>query len=121
AKVVNCSVIVPAWSDGEGGGAVHSELAKVIGSGGMPGDMLAVACAGNLAQRHWSGRFADGGAGYHRWAPGRIDNVLTPWHDEPVSVELCCKPGASYTLEVFDAARPKPVGVPQLYRAVDRT
>src|SRR5260370_198486 len=45
ARCISCSVIVPAWGDGEGGGAIHKELAKIVGAGGQPGHLLAVACA----------------------------------------------------------------------------
>ena len=65
ARIISCSVITPAWSDGEGGGAVHAELAKLLGSGRQPRDALAFACAGNLAQRHWSGSFQNDGSGRH--------------------------------------------------------
>src|SRR5205823_2698255 len=33
ARLLSCSVIMPSWSDGEGGGAVHERLAGVLGSG----------------------------------------------------------------------------------------
>ena len=66
ATVVSCSVIMPAWSDGEGGGAVHARLAEIMGTGKKPTDLLGFACAGNLAQRHWSGRFSDDGKGLHQ-------------------------------------------------------
>ena len=55
ARVVSCSIIMPAWSDGEGGGAVHRELAEIFGNGQKPADLLGFACAGNLAPRHWGG------------------------------------------------------------------
>ncbi len=31
AQIVSCSVITPSWSDGEGGGPVHAELARILG------------------------------------------------------------------------------------------
>src|SRR5262249_52960400 len=40
AQVLSCSCIVPNWSDGEGGGAVHEELARILGNGDKRGDML---------------------------------------------------------------------------------
>jgi len=120
ARIVNCSVIVPAWSDGEGGGAVHAALSKIVGAGCQRGDLLAVACAGNLAQRHWSGPFHDNLSGYHVWAPGRIENVVTPWHDELISIELCCKPGATFALELLDPGSRKQVGVSRSHRGADR-
>src|SRR5438270_119609 len=36
ARVVSCSVITPSWSDGEGGGEVHRDLARLLGSGDGP-------------------------------------------------------------------------------------
>ena len=30
AQLVSCSCIMPNWSDGEGGGAVHEELARIL-------------------------------------------------------------------------------------------
>src|SRR5262249_9335240 len=70
ATVLSCSVIMPAWSDGEGGGAVHASLAEIMGTGKKSTDILAFACAGNLAQRHWAGKFSDDGSGWHQWARG---------------------------------------------------
>ena len=42
------------------------------------------------------------GAGAHEWRKGVVDNLITPWGDEPVSVELCCKPGSTYEVTVLD-------------------
>src|SRR5262249_38624940 len=103
ARVVTCSVIMPSWSDGEGGGQVHEALARILGRGSEPGDMLFFSSAGNTAQRHWSGPFRGSSQGMHQWQPGQTDNRLTPWGEEPVSVELCCPPGAGYELSVHDA------------------
>jgi subtilisin family serine protease len=105
ARVISCSVIVPTWSDGEGGGPVHEALTKLLGR-----DALCFASAGNTAQRTWSGPFHDGGDGWHEWAPGRKDNDLLPWDDGPVSVELCWPAGADYELAVWDATTAKEVG-----------
>src|SRR5207248_5933545 len=33
ARILSCSLIMPSWSDGEGGGTVHAELARLLGSG----------------------------------------------------------------------------------------
>jgi hypothetical protein len=101
ARVVSCSVIMPSWSDGEGGGDVHAALAAALGPGGGPGDLLCFASAGNTALRHWCGTFCDSG-GCHAWVPGQTENPVTPWGDEPVSVELCGRPGASYEVDVED-------------------
>jgi subtilisin family serine protease len=110
AKVVSCSLIMPSWSDGEGGGAVNEAAAQIAGSGREAGDLLCFACAGNTAQRHWCGPFHDGGDGFHEWCPGRKDNTLRPWGHDKVSVELYWQPGANYDLYVFDATTGKEVG-----------
>ena len=103
AQVISCSVIMPSWSDGEGGGSVNQGLARLVGSGSAAGDMLFFASAGNTAQRHWCGRFRDGGAGFHEWRPGQAGNRLIPWFTQPVSVELYGGAGARYELSVYQA------------------
>jgi hypothetical protein len=110
ARVVSCSVIMPTWSDGEGGGAIHQTLAHILGGGDSPGDVLCFASAGNTAQRHWSGPFRPGPAGFHEWRPGQSDNLLTPCGEDRVSVELCWPAGAAYQLFVYDAATGREVG-----------
>src|SRR5262245_27263551 len=102
ARVISCSVISPRWSDGEGGGTVHERLAQLLGNGKGSGDILCFASAGNVAERHWSGRFQDDGTGLHQWQQGRTDNFLTPWGKERVSVELCQQQKASYDIIVVD-------------------
>jgi hypothetical protein len=97
ARVLTCSLIMPQWSDGEGNGPVHEELARLLG------DALFFASAGNVAQRHWSGEYRDGGRGWHEWEPGQADNGLTPWGPERVSVELCGRAGSEYELALVDA------------------
>jgi subtilisin family serine protease len=97
AKVINCSVIMPSWSDGEGHGSVHRALEKILGR-----DVLLCASAGNTAKRHWTGPFHDRGDGYHEWETGRIDNDLARLGSDRVSVELCWKPGPDYDLNVVD-------------------
>ncbi len=89
ARILSCSLIMPSWSDGEGGGAVHTELARLLGSAGNAPDLLCFASAGNTAQRHWSGPFHDGGHGLHEWRAEHETNELTPWGEERISVELC--------------------------------
>ncbi len=111
ARVLSCSVIMPCWSDGEGGGPVHAALADVVGLGNQLKDVLAFACAGNIAQRHWTGPYHPGADGFHEWRPGYRDNALVPWgEDERVSVELCWPAGASYTLHVLDAVTGSEIG-----------
>ena len=101
---------MPTWSDGEGGGAVHKELAEALGKGDQADDVLFFACAGNTAQRHWGGPFHDHGDGLHEWAPGRTDNLIRPWEGERPSVELCWRPGAVYELCVQDLTTERKVG-----------
>jgi subtilisin family serine protease len=110
ARVVTCSVIMPAWSDGEGHGEVHRELAKLVGSGNSPGDLLCFASAGNTAQRHWSGIYHDGGRGSHQWSDGVFDNAIRPWGTERVSVELATTPGSALGISVVDAASGQVIG-----------
>ncbi len=109
-RVVTCSIVTPHWSDGEGRGAVHEALASILGTGNKPGDMLCFASAGNTTERHWGGRFHDGGDGFHEWKPGVKENGISPWGDEQVSVGLYWQPGADYDLYVSDATTGKPVG-----------
>jgi len=109
-QIISCSVVTPHWSDGEGGGVVHQDLAKLLGSGTSPADLLCFASAGNTADRHWGGRFHDNGSGYHEWESGQIDNPLRPWGQDPVSVEVYWKPGADYELDVLEAGSDKTVG-----------
>jgi hypothetical protein len=99
ARVLTCSVISPNWSDGEGNGPVHAELTRLLRDGGL----LFFACAGNTAQRHWQGRFQDAGKGFHEWRPGEVDNPVTPWSSERVSLELSAPDGSEYEQVVQDA------------------
>ncbi len=103
ANIITCSVIMPHFSDGEGGGTIHEALTKALGTGKERSDVLFFASAGNTAQRHWWGRFHGDADGFHEWKSGVVDNVLTPWGDERVAVELCCKTGSSYEMVVFDS------------------
>jgi Subtilase family len=101
-KVLSCSLIMPSWSDGEGGGTVHEALTKVIGDGTKAVDMLFFASAGNLAQRHWSGQAQPDDAGFHQWAPGHRNNSVVPWGDERVSVELYGRGCENLELDVLE-------------------
>src|SRR5262245_20432132 len=103
AKVISCSVIMPSWSDCEGGGRAHRELAKLLGDGRGAGDVLFIACAGNTAQRHWRGDYRPGRDGWHVWESSFTANPLTPWGTEQqVSVELSCPTGCGYEIVVED-------------------
>jgi subtilisin family serine protease len=103
ARVISCSCVMPSWSDGDGRGAIHRDLAGALGAGGSVGDLLCFASAGNTTKRHWGGNFKDGGDDFHCWQPGCKDNTLTPWNEEPVMVELYARPGTDYALYVYDA------------------
>jgi hypothetical protein len=98
-------VIMPCWSDGEGGGEIHQTLSRHLGAGNARGDLLCFASVGNTARRHWSGPFHANGKGYHEWTTGASDNPLTPWGEEEVSVELCCPLGATYEITIYDSAK----------------
>jgi Subtilase family len=110
AHVISCSVIMPTWSDGEGGGNVHQELTKILGNGEGADDQLMFASAGNTALRHWGGTFHDGGNGWHDWGQGRQENRIHPWGCERISLELCCPPGSRYELRVEDITARTVVG-----------
>ncbi len=103
ARVLSCSVIMPSWSDGEGGGSIHEELRQALG------DALLFASAGNTAQRHWAGAPAPDKDGWHQWAKVKKDNSLRPFSQDRVSVELTCRAGA-YELVVLDATGQHEVG-----------
>jgi subtilisin family serine protease len=114
ARILSCSIIMPTWSDCEGHGRTHEELARLLGSGEGREDALFFASAGNTALRHWSGPFEEGGEGFHIWkdtdgTSHRI-NDIHPWGSERVSVELCCPSESVYELSVADAATQKVVG-----------
>jgi hypothetical protein len=121
ARIISCSVIMPSWSDGEGGGPFHEALARILGPGRQPGDVLLFASAGNTAQRHWSGTFRAGADRFHQWLPGRLDNELVPWSNERISVELCWRPGPRYRLLVVDATTGSPVGRPATRIGAERS
>lgn len=108
ARIITCSVIMPGWSDGEGGGPVHDALAQVLRQG--DGNGLFFACAGNVAQRHWHGTYAADGQQYHAWKPGCVDNLLSPWGTETVAVEVYGHSGGDYELVVQDATSGTEVG-----------
>src|SRR4029077_17806414 len=111
ARVMSCSIVTPHWSDGEGGGSVHTALAGLLGPGGRTGDMLCFASAGNTTERHWGGLFHDAGDGFHEWKPGQKENGISPWGEERCSVELYWPPGADYDLHVSDADTGREVGL----------
>jgi subtilisin family serine protease len=105
ARVITCSLIMPSWSDGEGGGAVHQALSRIIGGGKGKDDVLFFAAAGNTALRHWSGTLRPDRDGRHQWADGVTVNRITPWGDERVAVELYGRDVAGVAVEVTDAEK----------------
>jgi subtilisin family serine protease len=110
AQVLSCSLIMPSWSDGEGGGAINDEVARLVGKGAAPGDMLCFASAGNTALRHWSGAFQPNQDDLHLWRPGQTVNTLKPWGNERVAVELYGQAAAPFEIVVKDAASGELVG-----------
>ncbi len=110
ARIVSCSLIMPNWSDGEGGGQVHNSLAQLLGSGHDPQHMLFFASAGNTALRHWTGLFHANASGLHEWAPGRTINILRPWGPERVAVEMYGRTNLSCELQVFEESTGNLVG-----------
>ncbi len=115
AKIVTCSLIMPSWSDGEGGGEVHRELQRILGNGDGAGDILFFASAGNTAQRHWCGTFDPNAEGWHRWDADNVtENHLTPWGGERVAVELYGPTTAPFVIEVADGSSERLIGRAQL-------
>jgi hypothetical protein len=110
AKILSCSLIMPSWSDGEGGGAVDQTLAHLLGEGQAPGDMLCFASAGNTAQRHWCGLFNPNETGLHQWQPGKTANNLKPWSNARVAVELYGPADVPFEVEVTDKTTATRVG-----------
>jgi subtilisin family serine protease len=140
ARIISCSVLMPSWSDGDGGGDFHEKLRRILqGStssvrgtflyeerlnGGFESrphvngstDILFFACAGNTAQRHWTGKFQAGAGGFHEWQPGQTINHLRPWGRDRVSVELYGHAAIQYEIAVRDenqeiVSRSKPESV----------
>lgn len=114
AKVISCSLIMPSWSDGEGGGPIHGALEKLIGAGDADGDLLFFASAGNIAQRHWAGAFRPDEQHLHQWVQGKTGNTLRPWGKDRVAVELYGKIAAEYALTVIDRQSGATVGQAEL-------
>lgn len=110
AQIISCSIIMPTWSDVEGGGAVHRELKKLLGKGDKSDDALFFACAGNTAERHWGGSYVRGTHNYHLWSGDLVDNQVLPWNTGEVSVELCGAHGMDFELIVYDATTQQLLG-----------
>lgn len=120
ARIISCSIIMPTWSDGEGGGPIHTELRKLVGDGSKRGDVLFFASAGNTADRHWCGIFTETGRGWHDWGKG-IDNHLLPWSENTVSVEMCTSQDADLELVVENLASERVEGRCRLFQGEHRT
>jgi subtilisin family serine protease len=103
ARVISCSLIMPSWSDGEGGGSFSRSLSRILGDGNDQADVLFFASAGNTAERHWSGSFRAGRDGLHEWRPGQTRNELVPFGTDGISVELYGAGEAGYELLVKDS------------------
>jgi hypothetical protein len=114
ARIISCSLIMPGWSDGEGGGVIHRALARQLGSGLSPHDILCFASAGNTAMRHWSGPFQPDELGRHQWTGRQHANALMPWGTERVVVELYGPSHLACELEVVETATGKRVGSARL-------
>jgi hypothetical protein len=102
AQLISCSIIMPTWSDGEGGGPIHKELSALLGDGTKKGAGLLFASAGNTALRHWSGSFAPGKDGWHQWVKGRKENAIRPLTEDRVSVELTGPGKSCYEMTIRD-------------------
>jgi subtilisin family serine protease len=96
AKIVTCSLIMPSWSDGEGGGEVHQALRDIVSD-----QMLFFASAGNTAQRHWCGFHAPVDDGWHQWRDGVLENRLRPLGNDRVAVELYGPTHAPFELAIY--------------------
>ncbi len=101
---------MPNWSDGEGGGQVHEALSEIVGAGTQADDLLFFASAGNTALRHWVGSFDPNEQGLHQWGPGRTVNLLKPWGNDRVAVELYGSTQSPCELQVFDESSGTLVG-----------
>jgi Subtilase family len=99
AKIFSCSLIMPNWSDGEGGGEVHRGFQPLLGDGSSPSDVLCFASAGNTAQRHWCGLYAPK-EGWHCWNGTSTENVVQAWGQERIAVELYGPVRSHYELVV---------------------
>jgi subtilisin family serine protease len=122
ARIISCSIIMPSWSDGNGGGEFHQKLSRIL-QGYNPSDLsfsargmkrgiadeptglghtLFFACAGNTALRHWTGLFHAGKDGLQEWESGQSTNPVKPWGRERVSVELYGAADTQYEITVRD-------------------
>jgi subtilisin family serine protease len=101
AKVISCSIVMPGWSDGVGGGEVHRQLREILGDPSDPQTPIFVSAVGNLAERHHRANYRDDGNGWHRFNK-RSELKVTPWGSNPVCIELTHSGEAQYRLHVYD-------------------
>lgn len=97
ASIISCSVVLPGWGDGMGGGPVNATLTKFL----KESDIVFVAPTGNMAQRHWSGAF-NGTGRVHEWARGRTRTTLAPWPNAPLTIDVSSPPTSTYRVRVYD-------------------
>jgi subtilisin family serine protease len=102
ARIISCSIIIPGWSDGEGGGRMHQAMTALLGKTGQSDGALFFASAGNTALRHWSGAFQPDADGWHQWGRGKKDNALKPSSKDGVSIELCSSGATTFELLLRD-------------------
>lgn len=110
ARVISCSVIMPSWSDGQGGGPIHRDLVPLLGNAAQRDSIFFCACAGNTAQRHWVGPFDFSPDGWHRWSAGICSNDICPWGTERVAVELYGPSTLGGTMQVVRKGEGRLVG-----------
>ncbi len=104
AQIISCSIVMPSWSDGHGGGRVHAKLQSILDG------VLMVAAAGNLGQRHWQGRVQCAADGFVQWQPTVHDNPIQPWGDRPVSIEWTSQSGLAVDLRVIEVTSGRSIG-----------
>jgi hypothetical protein len=121
AKIISCSLIMPGWSDGDGGGDVHRTLQQVLGDGRSAGDVMCFASAGNVAERHWFGEFVPNNSGWHCWKADLTRNVLKPWGDDRVAVEFYGSVRSTYEIHVIHERTGKVVGKAALQKEAGKT
>ncbi|VTS03609.1 S8 family serine peptidase [Tuwongella immobilis] len=117
ASIISCSVVMPAWSDGQGGGAIHQQLQRLLRSEDPTNSVWMVASIGNLAERHWHGELQPNADGCHHWNPDQLDSIndFYPWNAGPVGVECVALSQSNAQslpeFEVIDSTTSQPVAV----------
>ncbi len=109
ARIISCSVIMPSWSDGEGGGAIHDQLRLALGTGDKATDCLFFASAGNTALRSWTGPCAPDADGWHQWTRGKVENAIRPLSSDRISLEVMNRGDTAYEMVVLDTTKKEEV------------